>query len=39
MKAGVLTKGGETTGGTQERTTGSLPLDERLGGEPLDGRL
>jgi len=39
MKAGVLTKGGETAGGTQERTTGlSLP-DDCLGGKPFDGRL
>jgi hypothetical protein len=37
MKAGVLTKGGETAGGTQERTTGSL--GDCLGGKPFDGRL
>jgi hypothetical protein len=39
MKAGVLTKGGETAGGTQERTTGSRRLDACLNGKPFDGRV
>jgi hypothetical protein len=39
MNAGVLTKGGETAGATQERTTGALLLDHCLGGKPFDGRL
>jgi hypothetical protein len=39
MNAGVLTKGGETAGGTQERTTGSRRLDACLNGKPFDGRV
>jgi hypothetical protein len=39
MKAGVLTKGGETAGATQERTTGSLRPDDCLGGTSFAGRL
>jgi hypothetical protein len=39
MNAGVLTVGGETASGIQERTTGSLLFGDCLGGKPFDGRL
>ena len=39
MNAGVLTKGGETAGAIQERTTGMLLLDDCLGCRPFDCRL